>query len=409
MEKGSPTIVASRVNRLAWIDGLRGLASVVIFTHHFADLSWAGPHPEVLRWGTAQSFFRNGQLAVAMYFLLGGRVLAHSFLRSAYQKPKPPKDSHGDPIPGGVAAKWTGPKWMSLSSSLFRRSIRLAFPAILVGFMQWQLAAHHHFSTVVKAQALLDTDALWLPNWVYIGNFAGFLRFCIDLCMLFLNHSRLSFHTPHCTDGASFAVTNNNHMYMLFVGSALWTTYDQFWGSIITYITAAMMATLAPKGRYTVYFIMLISLFWTSSPNFLYIYGLLLADLHAAGYIRELQNHWKPTVLLELCIMAVGTFLIAAGPSMQFGADDWAGKWTVYEGKFSYDPRQAWPQYSALLSILCLNTATDGKWMHSEFFILCGCLLHHHLDRNLSRHAMVRLVGHFRLARQGVSLASLPF
>lgn len=181
-EKGTPTIAAARVNRLAWIDGLRGLASIVIFVHHFADLSWAGPHPEVLKWGTAESFFRNGQLAVAMYFLLGGRVLAHSFLRSAYQKPKPPKDSHGDPIPGGVAAKWTGPKWMSLSSSLFRRSIRLAFPAIVVGFMQWQLSAHHYFDTAIQAQALLDTDALWTPNWHYIGDFAGFLRFCIDLC-----------------------------------------------------------------------------------------------------------------------------------------------------------------------------------------------------------------------------------
>ena len=40
---------------------------------------------------------------------------------------------------------------------------------------------------------------------------------------------------------------------MLFVGSALWTTYDQFWGSIITYIVAAVMAPLAGKGRYLVY------------------------------------------------------------------------------------------------------------------------------------------------------------
>lgn len=135
-------------------------------------------------------------------------------------------------------------------------------------------------------------------------------------------------------------------MYMLFVGSALWTTFDQFWGSIITYITATMMATLAPRGRYLVYGIMLIALFWQNSPNFLYIYGLFLADMHAAGYIRELQNHWKPTVFLEFAIMALGTFLLAGGIPMQFGADDWFGKWTVYEGKFSYDPRQVWPQYS---------------------------------------------------------------
>ena len=53
-----PAIVLARANRLAWIDGLRGLASIVIFTHHFADLTFAGLHPEVLRWGTYQSFIR---------------------------------------------------------------------------------------------------------------------------------------------------------------------------------------------------------------------------------------------------------------------------------------------------------------------------------------------------------------
>lgn len=177
-------IVASRANRLAWIDGLRGLASIVIFVHHFGDLTWAGPHPETLKWGTAESFLRNGQLAVAMYFLLGGRVLAHSFLRSAYQVPKVPKDTHGDPLPGATAPKATGPRWMSLASSLFRRSIRLAFPALVVGFMQWQLAANNHFGTVIPAAEAINSDA-WLPDWRYIGNFANFLRFCVDLCKSF--------------------------------------------------------------------------------------------------------------------------------------------------------------------------------------------------------------------------------
>jgi hypothetical protein len=148
---------------------------------------------------------------------------------------------------------------------------------------------------------------------------------------------------------------------MLHVGSALWTTYDQFWGSILTYIVAVMMAQIAPRGRYITYACMcvvsfltkglltctrsLFALFWISAPNFLYIYGLFLADLHAGGYIRRVQNHWKPTVAIEVCVMAVGAFLIAGGRNNQFGADDFFGRWTVYEGKYSYDPRQVWPQY----------------------------------------------------------------
>jgi len=316
-----PAVVLSRANRLAWIDGLRGLASVVIFTHHFADLTWAATHPRTLEWGYYQSFVRNGQLAVAMYFLLGGRVLAHSFLRSAYVKPKAPKDSHGDPIPGAVAPKWTGPKWLSLSSSLFRRSIRLALPAVVVGFLQWQLSDANYFTDAMQAQAILDTDALWTPNWHYIGGFVNFLRFVIDL------------------------FTNSNHKYMLFVGSALWTTFDQFWGSIMTYIVAALMAPLAPKGRYLSYFCILASLWWIQNPNFLYIFGLLMADLHAAGYVRKLQDHWKPTMLVECGFMALALTCIVGGRNIQFGADDFFGRFTVYEGKYSFDPRQAWPQY----------------------------------------------------------------
>lgn len=206
-----PAVILSRANRLAWIDGIRGLASLIIFTHHFADLSWSSTHPTTLEMGTIQGFIRNGQLAVGMYFLLGGRVLAHSFLRSAFQKPKVPKDSHGVPIPGAVAPKATGPKWLSLSSSLFRRSIRLALPAIAIGFIQWRVAKDGLVSDAPKQATIqvLNPVALWEPAWANIGDWLGFLRFTIDL------------------------FTNSNHMYMLSAGSALWTTYDQFWGSVL--------------------------------------------------------------------------------------------------------------------------------------------------------------------------------
>ena len=117
-----------------------------------------------------------------MYFLLGGRVLAHSFLRSAFTKPKVVKDAAGNPIPPKV----TGPKWLSVASSLFRRSIRLALPAIAVGFLQWQLSSHQVFNKAIIAQGILKTDALWIPNWYFIGNFANFLQFCIDLCRFLL-------------------------------------------------------------------------------------------------------------------------------------------------------------------------------------------------------------------------------
>jgi Acyltransferase family len=161
-----PAIVLARQNRLAWIDGLRGLASLVIFTHHFADLTWADSHPNTLAWGTVYSFIRNGQLAVGMYFLLGGRVLVHGFHRSAFAPPRVPKDSHGAVIEGAPLIRAPGPKWLSLASSLFRRSIRLAFPAIVIGFIQWRVCMD---GLVTNAPIEAANVSIWIFVWVLLA------------------------------------------------------------------------------------------------------------------------------------------------------------------------------------------------------------------------------------------------
>ena len=53
-----PAVVISRTNRLEWIDGLRGIASVIIFTHHFSDLTWSQSHPNTLAEGSLEGFLR---------------------------------------------------------------------------------------------------------------------------------------------------------------------------------------------------------------------------------------------------------------------------------------------------------------------------------------------------------------
>lgn len=182
-----------------------------------------------------------------MYFLLGGRVLAASFLKSAFTVPKAPV-VHGDDEPEKpvVILKPPGPRWLSLSSSLFRRSIRLAFPAIVVGFIQWRVCVDGLMDTAMMAEELvLAPSSLWVPTWGQIGDFPGFLQFTLDL------------------------FTESNHQYMLTVGSALWTTYDQFWGSVLVYIVAATLAPLPARGRYSMFTVICISLWWINSPNML--------------------------------------------------------------------------------------------------------------------------------------------
>lgn len=164
---------------------------------------------------------------------------------------------HGDDEPEKPAPvlKVAGPRWLSLSSSLFRRSIRLAFPAIIVGFIQWKVCVDGLMNTTMQAQELvLAPSALWVPSWCQIGDFSGFLRFTLDL------------------------FTEPNHQYMLVVGSALWTTYDQFWGSVLVYIVAAMLAPLPVRGRYSLYMAICVALWWVSSPNMLYVPSFVPCD-----------------------------------------------------------------------------------------------------------------------------------
>ncbi|POY71974.1 hypothetical protein BMF94_4983 [Rhodotorula taiwanensis] len=320
----APTVVISRTNRLAWIDGLRGLASIIIFTHHFSDLTWSQSHPNTLAIGSLPGFLRNGQLAICMYFLVGGRVLAASFLKSAFTVPKAPV-VHGDDEPEKpvVPRKPPGPRWLTLSSSLFRRSIRLAFPAIIVGFIQWKVCVDGLVTNgPIQAQnEFLTPSAMWEPTWCEIGDFAGFLQFCLDL------------------------FTNPNHQYMLTVGSALWSTYDQFWGSVLVYIVAATLTPLPFRGRYSLYLMICVALWWISSPNMLYIIGLWMADLYASGFVRKLQDHWKPTVAVEVGAMALALAFIAGGDKVATAADIAVGSIHVQQGKFSYDPSYIWPQY----------------------------------------------------------------
>lgn len=56
--KPETALVLNRANRLAWIDGLRGFASLIIFTHHFSDLTWSTSHPDTLAEGSFEGFIR---------------------------------------------------------------------------------------------------------------------------------------------------------------------------------------------------------------------------------------------------------------------------------------------------------------------------------------------------------------
>ena len=105
-----------------------------------------------------------------------------------------------------------------------------------------------------------------------------------------------------------------------------------------------MVAPLAVRGRYLVYFCMGLALFYMSSSNLLYLLGLWISDFHAAGYVRRIQDHWKPTVAIEVLVMAGGLALVAGAGTVATSTDRWFAKWTMYEGRFGYNRDLIWPQ-----------------------------------------------------------------
>ena len=70
-----------------------------------------------------------------------------------------------------------------------------------------------------------------------------------------------------------------------------------------------------------------------------------MSDLHASGYIRKLQDHWKPTIAIEVCIMALALAFISGGGAVARPADLAVGRVTAYNGLFGWDRDYTWPQY----------------------------------------------------------------
>jgi hypothetical protein len=88
--------------------------------------------------------------------------------------------------------------------------------------------------------------------------------------------------------------------------------------------------------------------------------GLWLADFYASGFVRKIQDHWKWTVGIEVCAMALALAFIAGGEHVAAPADRAMGAITVYDGKFSWNPSYVWPQYM-LMSNWCVSNRCPSK------------------------------------------------
>ncbi|KAI8816225.1 family 2 glycosyltransferase [Fimicolochytrium jonesii] len=329
------------VDRTTWIDGLRGIASIIIFIHHFSDNTWEVPHPDVLQWGTPTSILKDGQFAVSLFFLLSGRVLTYGFLKGRNT--------------GKV-------RWRSLASAIFRRTIRLALPIFVLAFMQQQVCLAGYADEAPRAAKFLETDRLGRPLWCNVTDFKGFLSYFIQV------------------------LSNPDHIYIRTLGSTLWSMYDQFWGSVYVYILSAFMVLMNGR-RYIVYAFLSLWFWFANSPNMLFVLGLMLADLAASNITKRIRDKsWYIVLGLQLVFLVVAMFLIVdqeKADDASFGIlDHTINPATGVLGGYNGGARAAnpWPEvmrFKHWLSAVCIiawvELAPGAQWFFSSrIFVFLG-------------------------------------
>jgi peptidoglycan/LPS O-acetylase OafA/YrhL len=146
-------------NRINWIDGLRGISCLLIFTHHFLlavfPATYYGTaatlHSEKWELFYAQSplgFLTNGNLWVCMFCIISGMVVSFPAMKEQYEK---------------------------VSDSMLKRYFRLALPVFFVCLIVYLMGKLNLF---VNAEAAGITGSPWLGK--YYQTMPGFLQIFVS-------------------------------------------------------------------------------------------------------------------------------------------------------------------------------------------------------------------------------------
>ncbi|KAJ3280076.1 hypothetical protein HK104_000951, partial [Borealophlyctis nickersoniae] len=327
--QGGPT------GKLLYLEGIRGLAAWFVANGHFVDNTFRKSHPEVWGQGKPWGILSGGGWSVILFFILSGRVITASFLRSRNNNLKN-KGRHNLNEPKTI------PKWQSLASTMFRRPIRLGIPIAVAAFIQWQSCMTDATDIWGDAGKVIGVEAGRTDGWCSIGDFKGFLVFLL---------SCFSYGDPD---------------YVLRKGSTIWSIPFEFWGSYYVYILSAVVILMG-RARWGLYVLLLLILWSTYSFNLLFVFGLALADFDASGGFRRIRALKFPILLFIQCaVVACALTALWYGPAFNEMDYKVAAK-QVDKGKIGADLDtfyglrvSAW--LSALLLLVWIELSTIGQW-----------------------------------------------
>ena len=295
------------MDKIKYLDGLRGLAAFVVVLSHFAVVFYPALYTadvkevrfvsqlDLVIAGTPLNVLYNGNFAVCIFFILSGYVLSYKFF----------KDKNPE----------------ALASGAFRRYFRLLIPVLFTNFIVFLFMKNSLFFNV---QAGTITNSTWWFSemWIFKAGFVGMLR--------------ESFFGVFILEECTY-------------NPALWTMTYEFFGSFLVFITAAIIGRY--KHRYVLYFILCCVLFQTYYLAF--IVGLILSDLTFNGYLEVFESKAAKLILVGL--------LLGSYPA---GMDVTNTIYTFFNFNFIQDT----PMFFHILGSLCIMLALLNSKKLQRFF-----------------------------------------
>ncbi|PVH68910.1 hypothetical protein DL98DRAFT_356521, partial [Cadophora sp. DSE1049] len=240
-----------------WLDGLRGIASVLVMFHH-SRLLW---YPELGRgYASCASYYHIIQLPFLCLLYSGAPMVAIFFVVSGFSLSF--KALSVMPTSQCQSEK----AFDALSSSVFRRGIRLLMPPIVVTFFMILFTNFEWYGTGVGSRQPPHHHTL-------LGNVGQWLKSSLDIMDIF---------RPTFTKDVSYAV------YMPPYDPNLWTIDVEFHGSMVVFCTLLGVVKLRDGWRMFVLGTIPLWLLWEAhSYLFLFLSSVLLAELHLRREYRS--------------------------------------------------------------------------------------------------------------------------
>ena len=258
---GKQGVSKSGLSRVAYLDGLRGLAAVQVVILHYViafapaignvDATTAHPAWQNIFIHSPLFFPADGYLAVAIFFLISGTVLTYSFQASG----------------------------QSTASQVQRRVVRLGAPmaasVLLAAGLFWLLPQAH-----AKAGALVASS--WLTM---IAPQPGIVSISKEIFLsgLFLGHAHFSLVLPGMF-GERLGLMPLSHSF----NSPLWTLHLEFYGSLLVLLLVGLESRLKPAWHRAACAAALLLLI--AHPLGLFVIGYITAHALKTGFWQKISR-----------------------------------------------------------------------------------------------------------------------